>query len=54
MKRSSHGIMAKVLDCGLEVSEFKLHSHNYIYFQTTPHEKGVQTNDLLNCIVNVM
>ena len=26
--------MAKVLDCGVKVSEFKLQSHYYIHFQT--------------------
>ena len=26
--------MGKVLDCGLEVSEFEIQSHYYVHFQT--------------------
>ena len=29
---SPHGIMAKVLDSGLKVSEFEIQLHSYIYF----------------------
>ena len=35
--------MAKVLDCGLEVSEFKLHSHYYIPFWTNAFEKAMNS-----------
>ena len=31
---SSHGMMAKVVDCGIKVSEFKLKSNYYVHFQT--------------------
>ena len=29
-----HGIMVKVLDSGLEISDFKIQSYYYVYFQT--------------------
>ena len=37
---SPHGIMAKVLDCGPEVSEFKLWLLCYVYFQINTLRKG--------------
>ena len=40
-----HGVMVKVLDCGFIVSEFKLQSRYYIYFQTNTLVKG--TNPLI-------
>ena len=40
--RSSHGVMANILDCGLEVSEFKLHSPYYIHFRTNACGKGTE------------
>ena len=33
-RRSPHGVMAKVLNCGLEVSEFELQSLCCVHFQT--------------------
>ena len=33
--------MAKVLDCGLKVSKFKLQLCYYIHFQINTFEKGV-------------
>ena len=37
----SHGIMAKMLDCNLRVSEFKLQLCYYVYFQTKVLAKGM-------------
>ena len=34
------GVMAKALDCNLEISEFKLRSRYYIQFRTNTLEKG--------------
>ena len=41
LRRSLRGVMAKVLDCGLKLSEFKLPSHYYIYFQINTLGKGM-------------
>ena len=38
---SPHGVMAKVLDCGLKVSEFDLQSHYYVYFRINTLGKGM-------------
>ena len=43
--------MVKALDCNLQVSEFKLQSHNYIYFQTKkpfipPPRASYELNDV--------
>ena len=35
--------MAKIMDCGFEVSKFELQSHYYIHFQTNTHRKGMNT-----------
>ena len=40
---SSHGVMAKVLDCGLKVNKFRLQSCCYIYFQTNTVRKGMNS-----------
>ena len=32
LQGSSHGVMAKVLDCGIEISEFDLQSCCYAHF----------------------
>ena len=37
----NRGIMAKVLDCGAEVSEFELQSRNYVHFRTNTFGKGM-------------
>ena len=37
----SYGIMVQVLDCSLEVSEFKLHSCYYVHFRTITLRKGI-------------
>ena len=34
------GVMAKILDCSLEVSEFEIQSHYHDYFRTNTFEKG--------------
>ena len=38
---STCGEMAKVLDCGLEVSEFELQSCYYVHFRTNTFEKAM-------------
>ena len=35
--------MAKVLDCGLEVSKFELQSHYYVPYQTNTLGKGMNS-----------
>ena len=40
--RSLCGIIAKVLDCGLNVSEFNLQSCNCIHFWTNTLGKGIE------------
>ena len=37
----SRGLMAKVLDCDLQVSEFEFQSRYYIYFQTNNLREGM-------------
>ena len=37
------GIMAKELDCHLEVSEFKLQSYNYVYVQVNTLGKSINS-----------
>ena len=39
--RSPCSVMAKVLDCSLEISKFKLPSHYYVHFLTNTLEKGM-------------
>ena len=43
MRENRHSAIAKVLDCSLEVSEFKLQLHNCIHFQTNAHRKHQNT-----------
>ena len=38
---SSHTTLAKVPDCGLKVSEFKIQSYCYIHFWTNTFEKAL-------------
>ena len=38
---SLHCVTAKVLDCGLEVSEFELQSCCYVHFQTNTFGKAM-------------
>ena len=40
--RSPRGIMAKVLDCGLEVSGFQLQSSYYVHFRTNDLSKDMK------------
>ena len=40
---SPHGVMAKLLDCSLEVSEFKLQLPSYVYFWTYTFIKGMNS-----------
>ena len=42
IRRSLHGVMAKVLDCSLKVSEFKLQSCYYVHIWTNAFEKGME------------
>ena len=35
------GVIAKVLDCDLEESEFELQSYYYVYFRTNTLRKGM-------------
>ena len=35
------GVIAKELDCGLEVSEFERQSRYYVYFRTNTLEKSI-------------
>ena len=35
--------MFKALDCGIGVSQFELHSRNYIHFQTNTQGKGMKS-----------
>ena len=41
-EKSPHGIMAKVLNCSLEVIEFELQSHYYAHFLTNTLGKGMK------------
>ena len=43
VKRSPCGIIVKVLDCSLKVSEFKLQSCYYIHFQTNTLRKSLNS-----------
>ena len=36
-----HGVMVKVMDWGIVVSEFVLQSHYYVHFQTNTLGKGM-------------
>ena len=47
---SFHGVMAKVLDCRLEISKFKLQLHWYVHFQTNALGKGMNSLILPNSI----
>ena len=39
-----HGLIAKILDCSLKVSEFHFQSCHYVYFRTTnTFEKGMNS-----------
>ena len=38
---STSGVVANVLDCDSVMSEFGLHSHSYLYFQTYTLGKGM-------------
>ena len=49
--------MAKVLDCGLQVTEFNLQSCHYVHFQTNTFTKGMNPLSLsyrLNSITAVI
>ena len=55
--RNSHGFMAKVLDCGLDVNKFELHLYYYIHFRTNALGKGINLFILpteLNSITGVL
>ena len=38
--RGSNGIIANVLNCDIEISEFEIQSFCYIHFRTNAHGKG--------------
>ena len=38
---SPRGVMVKVMDCGIVVSEFVFHSRYYVHFRTNTFEKGM-------------
>ena len=40
-RRSSCGIMAKVIDCSVEVSEIELQSRHYVNFRTSTLRKNM-------------
>ena len=43
--RGTHGVMVKVLDCGIVVSELELQSHFYDYIRTS--SLGISMNPLI-------
>ena len=47
-----HGVMVKMLDCSLKVSEFELQSHN-VYFRTNTLEKGMN-HQILPVIISTV
>ena len=36
----SRGVMVKVMDCGVVISEFEFLARNYVHFQSNTHGKG--------------
>ena len=38
---SPHGVVAKVMNCNIPVSEFDLHSRNYVLFRTNTFRKSM-------------
>ena len=56
--RSSHGVVAKVLNCDIVVSDFDLQLRHYIHFQTNTLRKGMNLLILssygLNCTTTVL
>ena len=55
---NTHGVMAKVLDCSLEISEFELQSIYYVPFRTNTLGKNIKLlytpNSVLNGITAVL
>ena len=41
LRGGPRGVMVKVLDCGIVLSEFELQSRYYVYFQTNTLGKGM-------------
>ena len=39
---SPYGVVANVLNCNIEASEFKLHSSYHVHFQTNMFRKGMK------------
>ena len=54
--RESHDLMVKVLNCGVEVSEFELQSRYYVHFQTNTREKDMKSliTSSIDCIVSLL
>ena len=46
---SPRGVVANALDCGLEISEFELKSHNYVNFWT--NTRGKVMNSLIRPVI---
>ena len=46
--------MDKVLDCSLEVSEFKLHLRYYVHFRTNTFDKGMKPFMGLNSTTTIL
>ena len=42
VQRGLCGIMAKVMDCDIEITEFELQLHNYVHFQINNFGKGIK------------
>ena len=49
---SPHGVVVKVLDCDIVVSEFNFQFSCYIHFQTNTHGKGMNTLSLPSSELN--
>ena len=39
---SPHGVVTKVLDCGIEVNEFEFQSRYYVHFRNNALKKGMK------------
>ena len=42
LRGSSHGVMAKVFDCGLKVNKFECQSCYYVHFQSNTLGKVIE------------
>ena len=53
MREGHRGVMAKALDCCLEVSEFELQSCYYVYFRTNILEESNKPSYISSCLVKL-